>query len=119
MKEISKDQALACITHKEFGDDIIRSAENVAVILTQSWCPQWSIMKMFLAGFSGSNIYYLEYDQTDFFDIFCAFKENVFANDQIPYIRYYQNGILTNTSNAVTEDAFFKNLGISISQESG
>jgi hypothetical protein len=115
MKEISRVQALACVAHEEFGDDITRSAESVAVILTQSWCPQWSVMKAFLSGFSGSRVYYLEYDRTDYFDIFCAFKEKVFANDQIPYIRYYQNGKLANTSNAVTEDVFKKYLGISSS----
>ena len=116
MNEISKEQALACVTHKEFGDDIICSAENVAVILTQSWCPDWLAMKVLLADFSGSEVYYLEYDRADYADIFRKFKEDVFGNDLIPYIRYYRNGLLTKVSNAVPEDVFKENLGISFSQ---
>lgn len=116
MKSISKDQALTCVMQKEFGDDIIHSAENVVVILTQSWCPQWLAMRLFVSGFSDSNVYFLEYDRTDYVDIFREFKEKAFGNDQIPYIRYYRNGILTKVSNAVSEDVFRKNLGISSSQ---
>ena len=112
MKVISKDQALACVAHKEFGDDIIRSAENVVVILTQSWCPDWLAMKAFLPGFSSSEVYCLEYDRTDYMDIFRVFKEKVFGNDQIPYIRYYRKGILTGVSNAVPEEVFKKNTGL-------
>ncbi len=112
MKLISRNQALACVMHKEFGNDIIHSAENVAVILTQCWCPEWFAMKVFLADFSGSEVYYLEYDRTDYADIFRRFKEDVLGNDLIPYIRYYRNGILTKVSNAVPEDVFKENLGI-------
>jgi hypothetical protein len=117
MKLISKDQALACVAQKEFGDDIIHSAENVVVILTQSWCPDWLAMKSFLSGFSASEVYCLEYDRTDYMDIFRSFKENVFGNDQIPYIRYYQKGILTRVSNAVPENVFKENLGVKFSQQ--
>ncbi len=117
MKVITKDQALACVAHKEFGDDIIRSAESVVVVLTQSWCPEWLAMQSFLSGFSASEVYCLEYDHTDYMDIFRAFKENVFGNDQIPYIRYYRRGILTRESNAVSETVFTENIGVLFSQE--
>jgi hypothetical protein len=117
MKVITKDQALACVAHKEFGDDIIRSAESVVVILTQSWCPEWLAMQSFLSGFSTSEVYCLEYDRTDYMDIFRAFKENVFGNDQIPYIRYYRRGILTTVSNAVSEMVFKENIGVFFSQD--
>jgi hypothetical protein len=66
MKLINKDQAMAAIRDGEFGDDIIRSADGVAVILTQSWCPQWQSMKKFVADFTGAEVFCLEYDLTDF-----------------------------------------------------
>ena len=110
MKLIEKEQALLAIRFGEFGDDIIRSAESVAVILTQSWCPQWHAMKRFVYDFTVVQVFSLEYDRTDYFDAFRRFKEEVFNNDQIPYIRYYRNGILTGESNAVSETEFGKYL---------
>ena len=106
MKLIEKEQALLAIRFGELGDDIIRSAETVAVILTQSWCPQWHAMKQFASGYVRADVYYLEYDLVDCFDAFREFKERVFGNDQIPYIRYYRGGVLTGESNAVSEDLF-------------
>jgi len=112
MKLISNDQALSAIVMKEFSDDIIRSADHVAVILTQSWCPQWHAMKRFVTEFSAAEVYFLEYDRSDCFAAFREFKEKILGNDQIPYIRYYLNGVLTGVSNAVTEDAFTEKLGL-------
>jgi hypothetical protein len=116
MKLIAKAQALDCVTHREFSRDILLSAGKVAVILTQSWCPQWHAMKGFLGNLAGCEVYYLEYDRVDYLEIFREFKEKVFGNDQIPYIRYYQNGALTGVSNAVSEEVFKENLGIASSQ---
>jgi hypothetical protein len=112
MKLIPKDQALDCIVHQEFSKDIVLSAEKVAVILTQSWCPQWHAMKAFIDDIADCEVYYLEYDRVDYLEIFRNFKEKVFGNDQIPYIRYYRNGTLTQVSNAVSEEMFKENLGL-------
>lgn len=116
MKLIAKAQALDCVVHREFSQDILLSAEKVAVILTQSWCPQWLAMKGFLGNMAGCEVYYLEYDREDYLEIFREFKEKVFGNDQIPYIRYYRNGALTRVSNAVSKEVFKENLGIASSQ---
>lgn len=112
IKEISKEQALFCVKQSEFGDEILLSAQNVAVILTQSWCPQWLAMKDFLGEITGCDIYALEYDRTDYFDLFRQFKEDAFANDQVPYIRYYRNGRLIHVSNYVSEQEFTAHLGL-------
>ncbi len=113
IRQISKDQALFCINHQEFGNEIISSAKMVAVILTQSWCPQWLSMKGFIDALEGCEIFFLEYDLVDFFDRFRMFKENIFGNDEVPYIRYYRNGKVTTTSNAVSKSEFLKNLDLS------
>jgi hypothetical protein len=111
MKTVDKFQALSAIRTGEFGDDIICSAEKVAVILTQSWCPQWHAMKKFVTDFTGAEIYSLEYDQTDFFDEFRRFKEQALGNDQIPYVRYYSDGVLIAESNYVSAETFQRNIG--------
>ena len=107
---ITKEQATTAIAHGEFGDDILHSAERVAIILTQSWCPQWHAMKQFVSGFPAAKVFVLEYDQTDYFDRFREFKERVLGNDKIPYVRYYARGILVAESNAVSEETFRQNL---------
>lgn len=112
MKQITKEQALTAIKNGEFDTDIKYSAEKVAVILTQSWCPQWHAMKQFAADFSDAEIYSVEYDRTDYFDEFRQFKEKVLGNDQIPYVRYYSGGVLIAESNAVSEATFRQRLGI-------
>jgi hypothetical protein len=111
MKLITRDQAMHAITHGEFGYDLIRSADKVVIILTQSWCLQWHAMRRFVSEFSAAMVYCLEYDRTDFVDEFRVFKERVLGNDQIPYVRYYSVGVLVAESNAVSEEAFALNLG--------
>lgn len=110
-KVIKKDQALTSIKYGEFGDDVISSAETVAVILTQSWCPQWHGMKGFVSDFTEADIWLLEYDLTDYFETFRRFKEQVLGNDQIPYVRYYADGVFIAESNAVSEQVFRTYLG--------
>jgi hypothetical protein len=106
MQQITGEQARNAIRQGDFGVDITHAADRVAVILTQGWCPQWHAMRQYVAGFSGAQIFYLEYDRTDCFDAFKNFKEQVLGNDQIPYLRYYCRGVLVAQSNAVSESTF-------------
>ena len=106
MKQIKNDPALTAIRNGEFGEDIIHSAEKVAVILTQSWCPQWYSMQKFVGDVPDVDVWLLEYDRVDYFDAFREFKETRLGNDQIPYIRYYSGGALVAQSNAVTHELF-------------
>ena len=112
IKEISKEQAVTCLEKKEFGADIICAASKVAVILTQSWCPQWLAMKRFVGDVTGCEVFFVEYDLVDYFERFRTFKEKVFGNDEIPYIRYYEGGKLIAESNAVSQEEFLKRIGI-------
>jgi len=92
----------------EFGDDIIASKPCVAVILTQSWCPQWQGMKSEIDAIDDPDIdvWLFVYDRSPLFDFFLEFKENVLQNDEIPYIRYYKDGIFVRDSNVVSQDMF-------------
>jgi hypothetical protein len=109
------DAALAAIESGEFPADVT-GAPNVAIIMTQSWCVDWIRMKAWLARFERRgapenleiNVYVLEYNKVDYFHRFMEHKESVFANAQIPYIRYYSNGEFRGESNAVYRDDFLK-----------
>ncbi len=123
-----------CIENGEFDEDITGAAKRVAVVMTQGWCPQWTAMKHYLeriareAGHnSGQNpirksgdapegdsddgatplvVYTLVYDQIAAFHSFRTTKENVFQNDLVPYVRYYKDGALRDTSNFVGREEF-------------
>ena len=88
---------------------------QAAIILTQSWCPQWKAMKNYLPeaekSLPGLGIVYIEYDNTPFFEEFLAFKETVFENREIPYVRYYREGTCTGWSNFVALEGFLHRLG--------
>ena len=42
MKRLPTENCLALLKEGEFGSSITGAAESVAVVLTQSWCPQWN-----------------------------------------------------------------------------
>jgi hypothetical protein len=90
------------------------NTQKTALILNQSWCPQWKAMKSYLPEAEKSlpdlNIIYIEYDQIPFFEEFIAFKENTYANREIPYVRYYINGKCRSWSNFVSLEGFLQRL---------
>ena len=79
--------------------------------MTQDWCPQWKRMKEWVSELPGdTNIKFYEiiYNKEDYFNDFRGFKENIFKNGLIPYVRYYVNGELKGESNYVSEEGFMK-----------
>ena len=106
---ISDEQAQRAIDTGEFEQGVIAAAACVAVVLTQSWCPQWIVMERWLRGFERDGkpaefdlcvAEYL-YDKSPLSDAFRRFKEGVYQNGQIPYTRYFHNGRLISQSNYV------------------
>lgn len=99
----------------ESGDfDLSAIPGRAALILTQSWCPQWKTMFSYLAEaekrLPDLSILYTEYDLVSWFEPFMAFKENAYENREIPYVRYYRDGICTGTSNFVSLEGFLHRL---------
>jgi hypothetical protein len=88
---------------------------RAALILTQSWCPQWQAMKAYLREaenrLPGLTILYIEYDLVPWFEEFMAFKEETFDNREIPYVRYYNEGKCTSWSNYTSLEGFLHRLG--------
>ena len=77
-----------------------------ALILTQSWCPQWAAMKAYYVE------YYIEPWESLKYETFMSFKENTFRNREIPYVRYYRNGGYYRDSNYISLEGFKERLGI-------
>lgn len=100
----------------ELAPEIRGAAENVALVLTQGWCPQWVSMQVWLKNFQRKGkpddrellvVEYL-YDKSPFFKEFLQFKEQHLGNDLIPYVQYYRKGELIGESNYVPSRVFIK-----------
>lgn len=113
--ELTEADARRAIETGEFSEAILRSRRNVAIILTQGWCPQWSVMNHWLKKFIEGkesidleiDLYSLIYDRVPYFYEFLAFKEGTFHNYSVPYIRYYVDGALVGESNYCSPAQFF------------
>lgn len=112
MERLRDEAALATIEHGELPDEVRSAADRVAVVLTQSWCPDWTVMRDYLDSLTqdGLKVFYLEYDRESFFREFVQVKESGFGNALIPYVRYYRGGGLVAESNVeYSAAAFLKN----------
>ncbi len=112
--EITEAQARQAMAEDEFGEDVRASSPMTAVILTQGWCPQWVMMNGWLksAGRKDTDdgleldVHILVYDRVPYSGEFTRFKEQVFGNNQIPYVRYYKNGTLIDETNYLSKKHF-------------
>ncbi len=117
IRKLTEAEARYAMVHGEFAEEIRNSAPLVALILTQSWCPQWRFMKAYLQDVDArlntekeAHIYYLEYDLEDWYEEFLPFKENTFQNWDVPYVRYYRNGTCISESNFIAAPGFISRL---------
>lgn len=114
LRKLSDAECRRAMAEGEFEERVRGAAEVAAIILTQSWCPQWRYLQGYLEGLdrdlnepgSAAAILYLEYDREPFFQEFMAFKENSFGNREVPYIRFYHRGKLVAESNFISPQAF-------------
>lgn len=91
----------------EFPDEIRNAAEKVVVILTQDWCPDWHAMDAFLPQFQDQvALFVLQYNRHPDFQRIMEFKEDVFENREIPYLRYYHQGRFIVGTNQLPKGTF-------------
>jgi len=121
IRKLTEAECRAAMETGEFCSALV-TGPAAAIILTQSWCPQWKAMKSYLPqaeaalgaalniSLSDVRIYYAEYDIENWesldHDVFMSFKEQTFNNREIPYVRYYRNGAYTRDSNYISLDGF-------------
>ncbi len=104
---LSDEQAQQAITLGAFPPELVGASEQVVIVLTQSWCPQWQFMKTSLNGLGkkidGMNltIFTYEYDRSPLFHAFMSFKETTFGNWEVPYLRMYKNGRFVGDGNTM------------------
>lgn len=111
MRDLTDDECRSIMNEGEVPEPIRSAAPRVAVVFTQSWCPDWLLMRGYLSRLSESDVDVLvvEYDRRPFFREMMAFKEGTFANFEIPYVRYYRGGEFVGESNLVfTKRRFLK-----------
>lgn len=112
-RKLTEAECRDAMKHGEFSQTIVSSKPSVAIVLTQSWCPQWGWMRSYLPALADSpdtDIYWLEYDQEPLYDAFLDFKEDHFGNREIPYVRYYHHGKLVKESNYIDKAGFLRML---------
>lgn len=113
--ELSEESVMATMNNGEFPREIISSAERTAVVLTQDWCPQWHFMDRYLRTFKDEensenlHVYYFLYNHFSRFEEFMTFKETVLKNKLIPFVLYFRDGTLVNSSNYVSKFGFIEN----------
>jgi hypothetical protein len=111
MRKLTKEECLGLVREGEFAEGVLKAADTVAVVLTQSWCPQWAWMRSYLAELppdAGREVFWVEYDREDFFEPIMEFKERVLGNDQVPYVRYYRGGKPAAESNYIDKGGFLR-----------
>ena len=106
MKKLSEEQMNFFLKNGEFPADVIAAAANTAVVLTQDWCPQWTVMKRYLPGITEAAVFFIEYNREPRAGEYMRAKETIFGNELIPYVRYYRNGAFAGDSNFVFKDNF-------------
>lgn len=115
---LTHEDAHQILSEGSIPDRILCSAPGVAVILTQSWCPQWRAMDEYLDHWARKepledvHVYHLEYDQLPFFSRFLSWKEDTFKNYDIPYVRFYRNGVFVGEANYLDLERFRGFLGL-------
>ena len=113
MRKLSREDCLGMMERGELGLSVLGAAERVAVVLTQSWCPQWAWMRSYLEAMPpdpAREVFWVEYDLEDFFEPFRRFKEEVLGNGEVPYVRYYRKGELVAQSNFIDAGGFARRL---------
>ena len=113
MTRLSIAQCEQAMAKGEFSPEVTASSSRVAIVLTQSWCPQWVMMRLWLHQAekdAEASVFIMEYDKEAVFEDFMAFKEDVLGNRSVPYVRYYRDGKFTGDGNFTGRDGFVARL---------
>ncbi len=107
LESLTQGQLDDLLRDGEFPESVRLAAPRVVVVMTQDWCGQWTSMAAYLPAFADqAAIFTVEYNRLPDFQRIMHFKETVFRNDQVPYLRFYRDGKLVRQSNWVPRAAF-------------
>jgi hypothetical protein len=114
-KTLSSDQVRYAIDNNEFPGDVLSPSELVVIVMTQDWCPQWKDMRSWIYTLQTERTVYIHeivYNKEDYYQDFLRLKESKWNNNQIPYLRYYKNGVLYLETNYVNSKTFVHNCSL-------
>ena len=72
-QKLTESQCRFAMAHGDFDPALVAAKPFVALVLTQSWCPQWAAMRSYCDSIEAdgrASIYYIEYDLEPFFEDF-------------------------------------------------
>jgi hypothetical protein len=111
VRKLGEAECLAAVREGDFAPALRGASASVAIVLTQSWCPQWAWMRSYLEALppdAGRELFWVEYDLEGFFEPFLRFKEGTLGNAEVPYVRYYRGGELCAESNYIDKGGFLR-----------
>ncbi len=112
IQTLTTGQLDALLSEGEFPESVRLAAPKVVVVMTQDWCGQWLDMAAYLPDFADqAAIFTVEYNRLPDFERIMSFKEDVFNNRQVPYVRFYRDGKLVRHSNWLPRASFAAILG--------
>ena len=102
---LTEEQARRTLEEQELPEELRTAAKFTAFVATQDWCPDWHSVKRWMTGYAEQGlpedidvtIYTVEYNKLPFFDEFRAMKEHTWQNFFIPYCRYKNYMVNSNT----------------------
>ena len=124
IRKLTEAECKQAIKDGDFAPEVRGAAPLTAIVLTQSWCPQWRYLAGYLEKMDAelnagaeqgaaaadakpkAAILTLEYDRERFYEDFLSYKERILGNHEVPYVRYYRGGALVGESNFISAQAF-------------
>lgn len=102
---MTDEQMLETVENKELPQSLLSKSKNVIAVFTQDWCPDWHGVEKDLKkneNYSDDIVVYVAiYNTSKHSESIMNFKETVWNNALIPYIRCYKDGVLVKESNAM------------------
>lgn len=101
----------ATLAAGEIPESIRHAADHVIVIWTQDWCPQWADLERWvLEEAIDIPVYLLVYNRHPRFQELMTFKEDIWKNREIPYVRHYVQGKMVAAHNWLPRTTFQEQL---------
>lgn len=115
INELTDEQARRTLERQELPEELRTASKFTALMATQDWCPDSGAVARWMKKHAKKGlpedidvtVYTVQYNKLAFFDEFREMKEQVWQNYFIPYLRYYQDGVLIDESNRVSANDFF------------
>lgn len=106
-RQFTEGEIRRTLREGEIPPEIREPAPYLVSVWTQDWCPQWIDMQQWILTECGDvPVYLLVYNRHPLFKDILDFKEQVWKNLEIPYVRHYRRGKLIKEHNWIPREKF-------------